>query len=225
MDRLSPAFSPFPLFRLLESVNSHEISKTSQAVNTPWLPIMLGIQQNLQCSNTESLSPSASSLLPPLEHSCCLGICTISIMAKSNQQMSIGLPQYAVEQSPIFLDDFVTARQDLNRRTHFIMATLHLLLASRIALNQDTDFQYRFCALGLVAYMVVEGVSHIIALAKLHRDLRTWKNATFLICISMLVSRMIFFGMIFGDSGIIGLSRKVFGLIASIAKSIIVSGS
>ncbi|KEQ62056.1 uncharacterized protein M437DRAFT_50336 [Aureobasidium melanogenum CBS 110374] len=139
--------------------------------------------------------------------------------------MSIGLPQYAVEPSPIFLDDFVTARQDLNCRTLFIMATLHLLLASRTTLNQDTGFQYRFCASGLVAYMVVEGVSHIIALAKLHRDLRTWKNATFLICISMLVSRMIFFGMIFGDSGIIGLSRKVFGLIASIAKSIIVSGS
>lgn len=102
------------------------------------------------------------------------------------------------------------------------MITLHLLMASRTTLSQDADFQYRFCALGLVAYMVVEGVSHMIAFARLHRDLRTWKNANFLICISMVVSRAVFVGINFGDPGVIRLSQKVFKLIA---KSISVSGS
>ncbi|KAH0373859.1 hypothetical protein KCU65_g486, partial [Aureobasidium melanogenum] len=87
----------------------------------------------------------SSTPLRSFKHRIPLTICTVSSPFARTQLL------------PGFLDDFVTARQDLNRRTLLIMITLHLFLASKITLTQNTDFQYRFCALALVAYMVVEG--------------------------------------------------------------------
>jgi hypothetical protein len=111
----------------------------------------------------------------------------------AKRQRPASLPQHAVKESPGSLNVFVKARQHSTRRTLLIMMTLYLFMASRTTLDHRIDFQYKFCALGLIAYMAIEGGFHTHALVKLHQDLRTWGNATFLICISMLLSRCIFF--------------------------------
>lgn len=143
------------------------------------------------------------------------------MMTEVTRQRSSGLSQHALEATPGLLDDFVKAKQHGTRRTLLIMLSLHVLMASRISLDQGTEFQYRSCALGFFAYMVVDGGFHISALAKLHRDLRTWRNATFLICSSMVLSRCMFFSMIFGAPPAILLSRSLFQIIALVAESII----
>jgi hypothetical protein len=143
------------------------------------------------------------------------------MIAETKRQRPAGLPQHACRETRESLDDFVKARQNGTRRTLLIMMTLHVVMASRITLDPGTDFRYKCCALGLIAYMAIEGVFHIHALTKLHRDLRTWKNATFLICISMLLSRCIFLGGIFGAPQFIWLSQKLFESIVLVAYSII----
>jgi hypothetical protein len=139
----------------------------------------------------------------------------------AKRQRPASLPQHAVKESPGSLNVFVKARQHGTRRTLLIMMTLYLFMASRTTLDHHIDFQYKFCALGLIAYMAIEGGFHIHALVKLHQDLRTWGNATFLICISMLLSRCIFFGGMFGAPQFIQLSQRLFESIASTARSII----
>jgi hypothetical protein len=143
------------------------------------------------------------------------------MIAEARRQRPAGLPQHACKETPKSLDGFVKARQHGTRRTLLIMMTLHVFMASRITLPQNTDFQYKCCALGLIAYMATEGGFHISALARLYRDLRTWKNATFLIYISMLLSRCTFLGWIFGAPQFICLSQKLFGSIALVARSIV----
>lgn len=166
-------------------------------------------------------SASASSLLPLLRRDCRLNIRITSMITEVERQRSPGPSQHAVEATPGLLDDFVKARQHGTRRTLLIMLSLHFLMASRITLDQGTEFQYKSCALGFFAYMVVDGIFHISALTKLHRGLRTWRNATFLICISMVLSRCIFFSMTFGAPPAISLSQRLFKIVALVAKSII----
>jgi hypothetical protein len=141
------------------------------------------------------------------------------MIAEVRWQRAAGLPQHAVKETPGFLDDFVKARQSGTRRTLLIMMTLHVFMASRTTLSQGTDFQYKCCALGLVAYMAIEGGFDVRALVKLYRDLRTWRNANFLICISMLLSRCIFLGGMFGAPQFIRLSQRLLESIALVAKS------
>jgi hypothetical protein len=84
-----------------------------------------------------------------------------SIIIKLKPQRSPGSSRHAVEATHDLLDGFVAARQHGTGRTLFIMLMLHVFMASRITLDQSTELQYRFCALGFIAYIVVDGgVSH-----------------------------------------------------------------
>lgn len=205
---------------LISFVNSYHTSKIGLAVHTSLCSIvLLGTRRIFQRPNTKF--SSASSLLPLLRPDCRLNIQMTSIMIKAKWQRSPGLLQHAVEATPDLLDGFVAARQHGTGRTLFIMLMLHVFMASRITLDQDTELQYRFCALGFFAYIVIDGGFHISALAKLYRDLRTWKNATFLICISMVLSRCIFFSIIFGAPPAILLSQRLSELVAPVSKSTI----
>lgn len=192
------------------------------AVHTSLLSIVrLGTQRILQHSNTKFFSASASSLFPLLRYDYRLNIRMTYMIAGVKRHRSPGSSQHAVETSPGLLNDFVKARQNGTGRTLLTMLALHVFMASRITLDQDLGFQYRPCALGLIAYMVVDGGFHINALAKLRQDLRTWRNATFLICISMVLSRCIFFSIAFGAPLAILLSQRLFNSIALVVKSII----
>lgn len=144
-----------------------------------------------------------------------------SNIIKLKPQRSPGSSWHAVEATHDLLDGFVAARQHGTGRTLFIMLMLHVFMVSRITWDQGTELQHRFCALEFVAYIVVHGGFHISALAKLYRDLRTWRNVTFLICISMVLSRCIFSSMIFGAPPAISLSLRLFESIAPGAKSTI----